>query len=113
MLPQSGDVLVVGKAASVQFTHPILFRVIRVLDIETYEGCRWLEGYELNNAGDAVERRQIFVQVAGLRMAQPTQPVVPRRRPTNIRSIPAQNTRDVYASRTAAGVPQRNTSRHG
>jgi hypothetical protein len=67
MLPRSGDVLLVGSPASVQFGTPILFRVIRVLNRVTYEGWIWLDGYELNAAGDAVLRREIFVQVAGLR----------------------------------------------
>jgi hypothetical protein len=57
----------VTKAASVQFAAPLLFRVIRVHDWPTYEGWIWLDGYELNSAGDAVERRSIFVQVSGLR----------------------------------------------
>ena len=67
MLPRSGDVIHVTKAASVQFSAPMLFRVIRVHDWPTYEGWIWLDGYELNSAGDAVERRSIFVQVGGLR----------------------------------------------
>ena len=67
MLPRSGDVIHVTKAASVQFSSPMLFRVIRVHDWPTYEGWVWLDGYELNAAGDAVERRSIFVQVNGLR----------------------------------------------
>ncbi|MEV6303703.1 hypothetical protein AB0M02_30140 [Actinoplanes sp. NPDC051861] len=67
VLPRSGDVIHVTKAASVQFTSPMLFRVIRVHDWPTYEGWVWLDGYELNSAGDAVERRSIFVQVNGLR----------------------------------------------
>ena len=67
MLPRSGDVIQVTKAASVQFAAPMLFRVIRVHDWPTYEGWIWLDGYELNPAGDAVERRSIFVQVSGLR----------------------------------------------
>lgn len=67
MLPRSGDVIHVTKAASVQFAAPMLFRVIRVHDWPTYEGWIWLDGYELNTAGDAVERRSIFVQVSGLR----------------------------------------------
>ena len=67
MLPRSGDVIHVTKAASVQFASPMLFRVIRVHDWPTYEGWVWLDGYELNSAGDAVERRSIFVQVNGLR----------------------------------------------
>ena len=67
MLPRSGDVIQVTKAASVQFSTPMLFRVIRVHDWPTYEGWIWLDGYELNSSGDAVERRSIFVQVGGLR----------------------------------------------
>ncbi|MBG0560536.1 hypothetical protein [Actinoplanes aureus] len=67
VLPRSGDVIHVTRAASVQFTSPMLFRVIRVHDWPTYEGWVWLDGYELNAAGDAVERRSIFVQVNGLR----------------------------------------------
>jgi hypothetical protein len=67
VLPRSGDVIHVTKAASVQFAAPMLFRVIRVHDWPTYEGWVWLDGYELNSAGDAVERRSIFVQVSGLR----------------------------------------------
>jgi hypothetical protein len=67
LLPRSGDVIHVTKAASVQFASPMLFRVIRVHDWPTYEGWIWLDGYELNASGDAVERRSIFVQVNGLR----------------------------------------------
>ena len=67
MLPRSGDVIHVTKSASVQFTAPMLFRVIRVHDWPTYEGWIWLDGYELNGSGEAVERRSIFVQASGLR----------------------------------------------
>jgi hypothetical protein len=67
VLPRSGDVLHVTRAASVQFAEPLLFRVIRVHDWPTYDGWVWLDGYELNAAGDAVERRSIFVQINGLR----------------------------------------------
>jgi hypothetical protein len=67
VLPRSGDVIHVTKAASVQFAAPMLFRVIRVHDWPTYEGWIWLDGYELNSSGDAVERRSIFVQINGLR----------------------------------------------
>jgi hypothetical protein len=66
-LPRSGDVLHVTREASVQFANPIYFRVIRVHDWPTYTGWIWLDGYQLNAAGDAVERRSIFVQAAGLR----------------------------------------------
>jgi hypothetical protein len=57
----------VTRAASVQFTAPLLFRVIRVHDWPTYDGWIWLDGYELNAVGDAVERRSIFVRINGLR----------------------------------------------
>ena len=70
MLPRSGDVLHVTRAASVQFAEPIYFRVIRVHDWPTYHGWIWLDGYELDPSGDAVERRSIFVQLNGLRPLQ-------------------------------------------
>ena len=70
MLPRSGDVLRVTRAASVQFSTPMLFRVIRVHDWSTYNGWAWLDGYELNGQGDAVERRSIFVQLDGLQAGQ-------------------------------------------
>jgi hypothetical protein len=47
----------------------MLFRVIRVHDWPTYAGWAWLDGYQLNAAGDAVERRSIFVQLKGLQPA--------------------------------------------
>ncbi|WP_213455715.1 hypothetical protein [Rhizomonospora bruguierae] len=67
MLPRSGDVLQITRAASVQFAQPMLFRVIRVHDWPTYDGWVWLDGYELNADGEAVDRRSIFVQIGGLR----------------------------------------------
>jgi hypothetical protein len=76
MLPRSGDVLEVTREASVQFATPMLFRVIRVHDWPTYTGWVWLDGYQLNAAGEAVERRSIFVQAGGLRRV-----TAPNRRP--------------------------------
>jgi hypothetical protein len=78
----------------------MLFRVIRVHDWSTYDGWAWLDGYELNTSGDAVDRRSIFVQVGGLQRAQVTIPTrvnasraaaVPQRRPATQRrtEIPA------------------------
>jgi hypothetical protein len=66
----------VTRAASVQFVTPILFRVIRVHDWPTYNGWVWLDGYELNSAGDATSRRSIFVQISGLQHLRP----IPARR---------------------------------
>lgn len=66
MVPSSGDVLRITRAASVQFSRPMMFRVIRVLDRQTYDGWAWLDGYQLDATGDAVARRSIFVQLNGL-----------------------------------------------
>ncbi|RKN51353.1 hypothetical protein D7223_04825 [Micromonospora endolithica] len=63
---KAGDLVHLTRAASVQFGTPITFRVIRVLDWITYDGWVWLNGYELNAKGDAVARRSVFVQRAGL-----------------------------------------------
>ncbi len=71
-LPRSGDVLRITKEASVQFREPMLFRVIRLHDWPTYDGWVWIDGYQLNAAGDAVARRSIFVQIAGLRTGAPS-----------------------------------------
>jgi hypothetical protein len=87
MLPRSGDVLRVTRAASVQFAAPLLFRVIRVHDWATYDGWCWLDGYELDNTGDAVERRTIFVQVEGLQRA----PMVPGPSPYRVGRQPVQS----------------------
>jgi hypothetical protein len=83
VLPRSGDVLHVTRQASVQFADPLLFRVIRVHDWPTYDGWVWLDGYELNASGDAVERRSIFVQVNGLRQLRTPNDLrnAPQRRP--------------------------------
>ena len=66
VVPRSGDVVRVTRSASVQFVEPMMFRVIRVHDWQTYDGWAWLDGYQLNSAGDAVERRSIYVQLQGL-----------------------------------------------
>lgn len=69
--PRCGDLLHVTRAASVQFTEPIFFRVIRVHNWPTYHGWCWLDGYQLDSGGQAVVRRSIFVQPAGLRKLRP------------------------------------------
>jgi hypothetical protein len=90
-VPHPGDVLHVGPEASVQFAGPsaIRLRVIRVDDRPTYRGWCWLDGYQLDTHGQAVQRRTIFVRLAGLRKDSgrtdhragqwPSQPVSPRR----------------------------------
>ena len=66
MQPRSGDVLRVTSNASIQFAEPMMFRVIRVHDWDTYDGWAWLDGYELDAAGDAIQRRSIYVRLHGL-----------------------------------------------
>jgi hypothetical protein len=75
---RAGDVLRLGRTASVQFVPPILFRLIRVLPHTTYEGWVWLDGYELSPQGDAIERREVFVQLAGLHRIANTLQTRPR-----------------------------------
>ncbi|MEW1586357.1 hypothetical protein AB0283_12985 [Micromonospora vinacea] len=76
MVPKPGDVLHVGSDTSVQFggDRALIFRVIKVCDRPTYDGWIWLTGYSLDRTGKAVDRREIFVQRAGLRMITPAAP---------------------------------------
>ncbi|MFJ2081839.1 hypothetical protein ACIOBK_04745 [Micromonospora chokoriensis] len=79
----AGDVVYLTTAASVQFLRPIFVRVIRELpQRHTYHGWVWIEGYQLNAAGDAVARRELFVMRAGVRMQ--ALPARRRRRPVRI-----------------------------
>ncbi|PZF91208.1 hypothetical protein C1I93_21890 [Micromonospora endophytica] len=88
MDPTPGDVFHVGAAASVQFSgvRSLTFRVIKVGDRPTYHGWVWLTGYVLDRSGNAVDRREIFVQRAGLRLlVSATAPAV-RRAPPGLRN---------------------------
>jgi hypothetical protein len=71
-LPKPGDVLLVDDQASVQFAglRHLIFRVAKVREGTTCHGWVWLKGYVLDRQGDAVEQREIFVQVAGLKPVQ-------------------------------------------
>lgn len=79
---KAGDVIHLTTAASVQFLRPIFVRVIRELpERHTYHGWVWIEGYQLNAAGDAVARRELYVMRAGVQMqAQPVTPAMPAKR---------------------------------
>jgi hypothetical protein len=79
-LPSPGDVLLVGRAASVQFRTPITFRLIRVIpEWVTYDRWVWLHGYQLDERGNATAKRDIFVQPAGLHRVRRAAAPVPRR----------------------------------
>ncbi|ROP32928.1 hypothetical protein [Couchioplanes caeruleus] len=66
---RAGDVVLVGRSASVQFAGPagFAFRVVGVDLRPTYAGWVWLDGYQLDRYGQPVIRRRIFVREAGLR----------------------------------------------
>jgi hypothetical protein len=69
VVPRPGDVLLIDERASVQFAgdRALVLRVISVSDYPTYYGWCWLTGYVLDADGQAVDRRHVFVQFAGLR----------------------------------------------
>ena len=68
-VPRPSDVVELTASASVQFAgaQGLFFRISRVDLRPTYVGWVWLVGYTLDHRGRASERREVFVQVAGLR----------------------------------------------
>jgi hypothetical protein len=78
MQPKVGDVLWIDGRASVQFAgdRALILRVTVVDDRPTYHGWVWLHGYVLNRFGEAVEQREVFVQVSGLRKVEMRRPYV-------------------------------------
>ncbi|MEU7933642.1 hypothetical protein [Micromonospora echinofusca] len=66
--PSPGDLLAVDGRASVQFAgdRALTFRVVSVCDQPTYAGWIRLTGYVLNRRGEATDKREIYVQLAGL-----------------------------------------------
>ncbi|GHJ06702.1 hypothetical protein TPA0907_10690 [Micromonospora humidisoli] len=87
---RSGVLVQVTRKASPQFVRPILFRLIRVrTEWITYDGWAWLDGYQIDAKGDAVARRSIYVQPAGLLPPEPAptrQPVPASRAATSRRA---------------------------
>ncbi|SCF09603.1 hypothetical protein GA0070607_5490 [Micromonospora coriariae] len=83
--PSPGDLLVIDSRASVQFSgdRALIFRAVSVCDRPTYEGWVWLTGYVINRRGDATAKREVFVQLAGLRPI--TAPTLPSRRGRSLR----------------------------
>lgn len=71
MRPQPGDLLRVDGRASVQFggDRALTFRVVSVGPEVPHTDWIWLTGYVLNRRGTATAKRDIFVQLAGLRRA--------------------------------------------
>ncbi|MFV2094510.1 hypothetical protein ACFHW1_03325 [Micromonospora sp. LOL_014] len=83
--PEVGDVVHIAGRASVQFagSRAVILRVTAVCRKPTYEGWCWLTGYVLDRHGEAVERREVFVQRDGLRLlsGRDRRPVKQVRRP--------------------------------
>lgn len=68
----AGQLLALDRAASPQFTGDgIQLRLIRVVHEwqSGYDGWIWLDGYEMNSAGEATERRSVYVCAAGIRLS--------------------------------------------
>lgn len=67
-VPRPGDVISVGTAASVQFGggRKLMLRVVAVDARSTYYGFAWITGYTVDREGMATDKREIYVQVAGL-----------------------------------------------
>lgn len=106
--PKPGEVVSVTAAASVQFVvNPILFRVIRVHPWETYTGWVWMDGYQLSESGEAVERRTIWVQPEGLIWVglDPPKPAG-RRAPRNTRPVAVPRPRQSPEPTTTTGAPR-------
>jgi len=108
--PRPGDLIRLGRAASVQFTTPILFRVIRVHDWITYDRWVWLDGYQLDATGKAIDRRSVFVQIRGIQHAHPSPmrrqgalPSSPESRPDPFTSSSAVRTRQSRAAMAGIG----------
>lgn len=80
---QTGDIVHLGKAASVQFdgARAITMRVSAIPDTPTYAYWMWLAGYVLDERGQAVEKREVFVQRAGVKILLKARPPAQRRRP--------------------------------
>jgi hypothetical protein len=81
-LPVSGDLFLLTRDASVQFTTPIQIRVSKAWRGQSCDGWVWLEGYSLSfTNGMALEKRQVYVNLAGLvRLYRPTKMDMPRPR---------------------------------
>ncbi|MEU5550226.1 hypothetical protein ABZ738_10670 [Micromonospora sp. NPDC047793] len=61
-------VYLLTREASPQFRTPIAVRVVREqADWHPPYGWTWIQCYQLDRYGDAVEKRQLFVMPAGLR----------------------------------------------
>ncbi|WBB52582.1 hypothetical protein [Verrucosispora sp. WMMD573] len=69
--PTPGDLLRIDGRASVQFAggRALTLRVVSVSERHAYDGWIWLTGYVIDGRGNAIAKREVYVQLAGLRPA--------------------------------------------
>jgi len=84
----SGHTVLIGRACGVQFGDG-RHLVLRVIDAEPskyWDGMAWISGYVLDTGGKAVDKREVYVIVDGLRVAEPscTCPPITSRFPHNV-----------------------------
>ncbi|MFI9639852.1 hypothetical protein ACIG87_07250 [Micromonospora sp. NPDC051925] len=109
--PRPGDLLIVDGAASVQFAgeRALRLRVVSVGEAVPYSNWLWLTGYVIDRHGRATARREVYVQLAGLRRAASPPPAQIDRRAAS--PPPAQADRrpasppPAQADRRPAGPP--------
>lgn len=97
-VPDPGDVLWLGRVASVQFAgdRAVTLAVTCVDHVDPYTGWAWLTGYELARAGTARTRRTVYVHLPGLRLLHPRRSgPPPARTPTRIPRQATPRTRTV------------------
>ncbi|MFJ6152528.1 hypothetical protein [Micromonospora profundi] len=65
-----GSLLLIGEECSVQFAgeRALRLRLVSVDARPTYPGWVWLTGYALDGNGLAVDRREVYVQLSGVRV---------------------------------------------
>ncbi|MFF0171567.1 hypothetical protein ACWD6L_03965 [Micromonospora profundi] len=65
-----GSLLLIGEECSVQFAgeRALRLRLVSVDARPTYPGWVWLTGYALDGKGLAVDRREVYVQLSGVRV---------------------------------------------
>lgn len=96
-----GDVVRVGPPCSVQFSgdRVLRLRLVAVADPDPYNDWVWLMGYVLDLKGNATDKREVYVQRAGIvvteRSPRPMQairkpPTQPRPKPTPARTVGAR-----------------------
>lgn len=88
---RAGEVVLLTRSASPQFTRPLTVRVIRELtDRHPYAGWFWFEGYELDPRGEAVRRRELYALRDGVRWLGSARREVPPGHRTPPRPLPVR-----------------------